>query len=66
MCPESNHVGPSSNGPSHLPHKQDKGKAPMVEDKEGFIPIKTQNKGRGHKRTLKDRQTDEVFNILML
>lgn len=38
---------------SSIPRK-DKGKEPMVEvnvDKEGFIPVKSRNKGRGQKRT---------------
>ena len=44
----------------------DKGKAPIVEvpsrDKDGFIPVKPRNKGKGQKRTGMDRQRDETFN----
>lgn len=45
--------------------KEDKGKAPMTEgtmDKEGFIPVKPQNRGKGQKRTWMDRQNDDTFN----
>ena len=46
--------------------KVDKGKAPIAEgpsgDKEGFIPVKPCNKGKGQKRTGMDRQRDDSFN----
>ena len=46
--------------------KVDKGKAPIAEgpsgDKEGFIPVKPRNKGKGQKRTGMDRQRDDTFN----
>ena len=45
--------------------KVDKGKAPIAEgpsgDKEGFIPVKLRNKGKGQKRTGMDRQRDDTF-----
>jgi len=31
-------------------------------DKEGFIPVKLWAKGRGQKRSYKDRQSEEGFN----
>ena len=44
--------------------KVDKGKAPIAEgpsrDKEGFIPVKPRNKGKGQKRTGMDRQRDDI------
>lgn len=52
-------VSPSPFGPSV--EKGDKGKAPVVEggpDKDGFISVKSRVKGRGQKRTYKDRQSD--------
>ena len=46
--------------------KVDKGKAPIAEgpsrDKEGFIPVKPCNKGKGQKRAGMDRQRDDTFN----
>ena len=46
--------------------KDDKGKAHMPDgpsmDKEGFIPMKPHNKGKGQKRTWMDRQSDGTFN----
>ena len=46
--------------------KVDNGKAPIAEgpfgDKEGFIPVKPRNKGKGKKRTGMDRQRDDTFN----
>ena len=62
MCPKSRSVEYSKGGSTSASPNQDKGKAPMRVDKEGFIPVKGRNKGRGQKRTFKDRQTDEVFN----
>lgn len=43
----------------------DKGKALVAEgigDKEVFTLVKTHNKGRGQKRSFRDRQEEEVFN----
>lgn len=60
-----NFVGSSSNEPPCQPLRVDKWKAPMVDggsDKEGFIPMKLQGKGRGQKHTLKDRQDEGLFN----
>ena len=62
MCPKSRSVEYSKGGSTSASPNQDKGKAPMRVDKEGFILVKGRNKGRGQKRTFKDRQTDEVFN----
>ena len=46
--------------------KVDNDKAPIVEgpsrDKDGFIPMKPHNKGKGQKRTRMDRQRDDTFN----
>ena len=48
--------------------KDDKGKTHMPDcpsmDKEGFILVKRRNKGKGQKRTWKDRQSDGTFNRL--
>ncbi|XP_057831869.1 uncharacterized protein LOC131042571 [Cryptomeria japonica] len=62
VCPKSKLTENSKIGLAGAPHTQAKGKAPMREDTEGFIPVRGRNRGRGQKRTFKDRQTDEVFN----
>ena len=49
--------------------KEDKGKdhmmaEPQGKEKERFVPIKPKAKGRGQKRSFKDKQTDGSFNRL--
>ena len=56
-CPQ-NKIPQSSTTTVPTP-KDEKGKAHMLEgpslDKDGFIPVKTRNKGKGQKRTWMDR-----------
>ena len=63
-CPQ-NKLPQSSTTTMPTP-KDDKGKPHMPEgpslDKEGFIPVKTRNKGKGQKRNWTDRQSDGTFN----
>lgn len=45
--------------------KGDSSKVSMIDDgpnKDGFIPIKPRDKGRGKKQPYKDRQSEEGFN----
>ena len=47
------------------PLKGDKGKSPASNgpmDNEGFTQVKTQNKGKGKKRTWQERHNDGNFN----
>lgn len=62
MCPKTKPLGGFNFRPTNAPPKQYKGKAIQKEGKEGFILVRACNKGRDLKRTLKDRQEDEVFN----
>ncbi|XP_057836070.2 uncharacterized protein LOC131046358 [Cryptomeria japonica] len=67
QCPRAPKVAGVSSSPSSGPsvEKGDKGKESGVEggpDKDGFIPVKQRNKGRGHKRAFKDSQNDQGFN----
>ncbi|XP_059076623.1 uncharacterized protein LOC131875916 [Cryptomeria japonica] len=67
QCPRAPKAAGVSSSPSSGPlvEKEDKGKESGVEggpDKDGFIPVKQRNKGRGHKRAFKDSQNDQGFN----
>ncbi|XP_059070691.1 uncharacterized protein LOC131860310 [Cryptomeria japonica] len=67
QCPRAPKAAGVSSSPSSGPsvEKGDKGKESGVEggpDKDGFIPVKQRNKGRGHKRAFKDSQNDQGFN----
>ena len=60
-CPKNK--SPSLDSPG--PPREHKGKAPLSKglvDREGFIQVKSYNKGKGKKRTWMDRQTDGTFN----
>lgn len=64
-CPWINQEAIAANVSSKIAPKIDNGKAPMVEgdvDLRGFVFVKPRNKGRGQKRTFKDRQNDGIFN----
>ena len=60
-CPRIKPPTLAASGPSG----EDKGKVPPPTrpiDSEGFTQVKSRNKGKGKKRTLTDKQTDDTFN----